>query len=147
MFDYFDSGIMEGLQHRLMSMTEKRTLGDVATAPGNTVTLHSKVMGRRTESSGQTKVLLKWYPEDILDDEWVLESNIRRTQSVPISQLPPSSVDPLYTTLFSNASCSGSESCASTVAVNESSAGCSINSVASPNTSRRKPRKQGRPIS
>ena len=43
MFDYFDAGIMEGLQHRLVSMTELRTQGNIATAAGNTVSLHSKV--------------------------------------------------------------------------------------------------------
>jgi zinc finger protein AEBP2 len=43
MFDYFDAGIMEGLQHRLVNMTEVQTLGNVAVAAGNTVSLHSKV--------------------------------------------------------------------------------------------------------
>jgi hypothetical protein len=43
MFDYFDAGIMEGLQHRLVNMTEVRTQGNVTTAAGNTISLHSKV--------------------------------------------------------------------------------------------------------
>jgi zinc finger protein AEBP2 len=43
MFDYFDAGIMEGLQHRLVNMTEVQTQSNVATAAGNTVSLHSKV--------------------------------------------------------------------------------------------------------
>lgn len=43
MFDYFDAGIMEGLQHRLVNMTEVQTQGNVGSAAGNTVSLHSKV--------------------------------------------------------------------------------------------------------
>jgi hypothetical protein len=43
MFDYFDAGIMEGLQHRLVNMTEVQTQGNVANASGNAVCLHSKV--------------------------------------------------------------------------------------------------------
>jgi zinc finger protein AEBP2 len=43
MFDYFDAGIMEGLHHRLVNMTEVQTQGNIANASGNTVSLHSKV--------------------------------------------------------------------------------------------------------
>jgi hypothetical protein len=43
MFDYFDAGIMEGLQHRLVNMTEVQTQGNVAIVAGKTVSLHSKV--------------------------------------------------------------------------------------------------------
>jgi hypothetical protein len=43
MFDYFDAGIMEGLQHQLVNMTEVQTQGNVANASGNAVSLHSKV--------------------------------------------------------------------------------------------------------
>lgn len=43
MFDYFDTGVMERLQHNLIQMTERQTTGDVNQAGSNTVTLHSKV--------------------------------------------------------------------------------------------------------
>jgi hypothetical protein len=43
MFDYFDAGIMEGLQHRLVNMTEVQTQGNIGSAANNTVSLHSKV--------------------------------------------------------------------------------------------------------
>ncbi|KAL1122556.1 hypothetical protein AAG570_002886 [Ranatra chinensis] len=42
-YDYFDAGIMEGLQHNLIELTERRTLGRLDASPGHTVTLHSKV--------------------------------------------------------------------------------------------------------
>ncbi|GLH00272.1 Zinc finger protein jing homolog [Gryllus bimaculatus] len=150
MFDYFDSGIMEGLQHRLMNMTEKRTLGDVASAPGNTISLHSKVMARRVEPSGKTKVLLRWYPEDIVDDEWVLETDVRRTQTVPIRQLTSSAVDPIHSVLFSSASSSNNSNSSSSVSINvtsDNSPGCSSSSCSSTTTTRRRPRKAGKPAS
>lgn len=65
MFDFFDAGIMEGLQHRLVTMTEKRTLGEVSKSPGDTVTLQSRVLARRVEADGSRKVLLRWYPPDV----------------------------------------------------------------------------------
>ncbi|XP_068085999.1 uncharacterized protein jing isoform X2 [Anabrus simplex] len=100
MFDYFDSGIMEGLQHRLINMTAKRTHGDIASAPGNTVTVYSKVMARRVETDGKTSVLLRWFPEDILSDEWLPESEVCSSRNVAISQLPVESIDPLHQVLF-----------------------------------------------
>lgn len=65
MYDFFDAGIMEGLQHRLVTMTEKRTNGEVSSTPGDTVTVSSSVIARRTEPDGTKKVLLRWQPSDM----------------------------------------------------------------------------------
>ncbi|PNF35048.1 hypothetical protein B7P43_G09456 [Cryptotermes secundus] len=100
MFDYFDAGIMEGLQHRLVNMTEVQTQGSVAAAAGNTVSLHSKVMARRVEPDGQMQVLLHWYPEDILPDEWVTEMEAQSSRCVPIPSLSPAAMTTLQTALF-----------------------------------------------
>lgn len=43
MFDYFDAGIMERLQHNLIEVTEWQTTGDLEQVGNNTITLHSKV--------------------------------------------------------------------------------------------------------
>lgn len=100
MFDYFDAGIMEGLQHRLVNMTEVQTQGNVTIAAGNTVSLHSKVMARRVEPDGKMKVLLHWYPEDILPDEWVTETEAQSSRCVPIPSLSPAAMTTLQTALF-----------------------------------------------
>ncbi|KAJ9601179.1 hypothetical protein L9F63_000647 [Diploptera punctata] len=100
MFDYFDAGIMEGLQHRLISMSEMRTQGNIATAAGNTVSLHSKVLARRVEPDGRMRILVRWYPEDILPDEWVSEAEAKKTCSVPIPSLPASAMTSLQSLLF-----------------------------------------------
>nr|CAD7458937.1 unnamed protein product [Timema tahoe] len=99
-YDYFDAGMMEGLQHRLIKMTQQRTLGDLATAPGHTMRLCSKVMARRVEMDGSTRLLLRWFPEHILEDEWVLESNIERIRDVPLTNLPASASDHVRTALY-----------------------------------------------
>lgn len=65
MFDFIDPGIMEGLQHQLLTMTDKRTLGQFNTVPGDTVSLHSQILARRTEPDGKTKVLVRWHPQDV----------------------------------------------------------------------------------
>lgn len=65
MFDFIDPGIMEGLQHQLVTMTEKRTMGQFAAAAGDSVSLQSQVLARRTEPDGKTKVLVRWHPQDV----------------------------------------------------------------------------------
>lgn len=66
MFDFFDAGIMEGLQYRLLTMTEKRIAGEACNQiPGDSVTLHSNIMAMRTESDGTRKALLHWNPPDM----------------------------------------------------------------------------------
>nr|CAD7261990.1 unnamed protein product [Timema shepardi] len=99
-YDYFDAGMMEGLQHRLIKMTQQRTLGDLATAPGHTMRLCSKVMAKRVEMDGSARLLLRWFPEHILEDEWVLESNIERIRDVPLTSLPASASDHVRTALY-----------------------------------------------
>lgn len=106
LFDYFDSGVMEGLQHRLLQLAKSRTQGRLAETPGNSMALTSQVsstkrgknflslrffywgifiriksfpsflplflhllllqvLARRVEMDGKTKVLLRWYPQDM----------------------------------------------------------------------------------
>ena len=43
MFDFFDSGIMEGLEHRLVKLTKARTGGDITDIPGKSLALTSQV--------------------------------------------------------------------------------------------------------
>ncbi|KAG7198254.1 hypothetical protein KM043_005657 [Ampulex compressa] len=87
LFDYFDSGVMEGLQHRLLELAKSRTQGRLAETPGNSMALTSQVLARRVELDGKVKVLLRWYPEDIEPDEWVLESEVQRTKHVGIREV------------------------------------------------------------
>lgn len=101
-YDYFDAGIMEGLQHNLIEMTERRTNGHFDSCPGDTVTLHSKILGKRTDEKGQTQVLLRWFPRDILSDEWVSSTKAERVRYVNIPALPSESKDCLYSYLTSN---------------------------------------------
>lgn len=65
MFDFFDNGIMEGLQYRLLTMTESRTSSQRDVVPGDTVLLHSQLLASRVESDGKKKVLLRWHPPDM----------------------------------------------------------------------------------
>lgn len=65
MFDFIDSGIMEGLQYRLLTMTEKRTQGQFENVDGDAVTVHSQVLARRIEPDGTRKLLLRWHPKDM----------------------------------------------------------------------------------
>ncbi|XP_066603700.1 uncharacterized protein jing [Prorops nasuta] len=83
-FDYFDNGVMEGLQHRLLKLEQLRTQGRLADTPGDAMVLTSQVLARRAEIDGKVRVLIRWYPEDIEPDEWMLESDVQETKTVPI---------------------------------------------------------------
>lgn len=101
-YDFFDTGIMEGLQHNLIDMTERRTNSLFDEVPGDTVTLHSKILGRRVDGDGQVQILLRWFPSDILNDEWVDPSKVDRVRHIHIPSLPSKSKDCLDAYLFAN---------------------------------------------
>ncbi|CAK9819685.1 Zinc finger protein jing homolog [Anthophora plagiata] len=101
LFDYFDSGVMEGLQHRLLQLAKSRTQGRLAETPGNSMALTSQVLARRVELDGKTKVLLRWHPPDIEPDEWVLESEVQSTKNVEIRKVASSNPEEVSLALYS----------------------------------------------
>ncbi|XP_017769665.1 PREDICTED: uncharacterized protein LOC108557589 isoform X2 [Nicrophorus vespilloides] len=100
MFDFMDSGIMEGLQYKLLSMTEKRTMGQFSSVDGESITLQSQILARRVEEDGISKMLLRWHPTDVVDDEWVSEKDYRAQKTVSIPKLQPSAKNSLRPVLF-----------------------------------------------
>ncbi|GAB0095607.1 hypothetical protein DMENIID0001_110050 [Sergentomyia squamirostris] len=67
MFDYFDSGIMEGLQHRLTISSA------VTSGPDGSVLFQGRKLGRRVAPSGITQIYVSWTPANIISDEWIPE--------------------------------------------------------------------------
>lgn len=86
-FDYFDSGIMEGLQYQLVVQAETMALDRM---PGSNVTLYSKVMAQRVQADGSLSILLRWFPRNFVDDEWVLKRDVRTTRTVRLTEYPES---------------------------------------------------------
>lgn len=58
-FDFFDSGVMEGLQHRLIR------LATIASGPGGAITFRGLQLSRRHIPNEGTEVLVRWYPADM----------------------------------------------------------------------------------
>ncbi|KAF5302245.1 hypothetical protein FQA39_LY10284 [Lamprigera yunnana] len=100
MFDFFDNGIMEGLQHQLLTMTETRTMRQKESIPGDSTLLQSEVLARRIEQDGSRKLLLRWHPSNLVPDEWVNEKEYVSTKVVPIRRLESSAVNELNSLLF-----------------------------------------------
>lgn len=98
--DFFDSGVMDLLQHQLWELTEKTHLD--LSGGSHHLTFHSSVMAHRTDESGKTSVLLRWTPADVLEDIWVPASQINslRQRVIPLSQLPPSAATSLHPSLY-----------------------------------------------
>ncbi|XP_034246117.1 mucin-5AC [Thrips palmi] len=86
-FDYFDSGIMEGLQYQLVVQAETM---DLDRMPGSNVTLYSKIMAQRVQPDGSLSVLLRWFPRNCVEDEWVLKRDVRSTRTVRLTEYPES---------------------------------------------------------
>ncbi|XP_053999955.1 uncharacterized protein LOC128887748 isoform X2 [Hylaeus anthracinus] len=99
-FDYFDTGVMEGLQHRLLQLAKSRTQGRLAETPGNSIALTSRVLARRVELDGKTRVLLRWHPADIKPDEWVLETELQSTDNVDIRKVSATNPDEVSLALY-----------------------------------------------
>lgn len=59
MFDYFDNGVMEELQHRLLhTVTITNGLSEAITFKGRSI-------GRRVTANGSVELLIKWTPNDM----------------------------------------------------------------------------------
>ncbi|XP_054265602.1 zinc finger protein jing homolog isoform X1 [Macrosteles quadrilineatus] len=86
MFDYIDTGMMEGVQHSLLNISKYLSFGNVEDTAANSVTLHSKIIAKRTSMDGTPSVLLRWFPLNFVRDEWVPESKVRQTQQVSWSK-------------------------------------------------------------
>ncbi|KAJ8922581.1 hypothetical protein NQ315_007611 [Exocentrus adspersus] len=99
MFDFIDSGIMEGLQHNLLLVTQKRTLGKISDV-GDTLHLQSQILAKRVETDGSVKFLLRWHPSDVIPDEWVHEKEYQPTKVVSIPSLQASAKTALKPSLF-----------------------------------------------
>lgn len=59
MFDFFDSGIMEGLQHRL------EHTGTIANGPNGSITFKGTSVAKRVTATGNVEVLIRWNPSDM----------------------------------------------------------------------------------
>ncbi|XP_059621671.1 zinc finger protein jing homolog [Phlebotomus argentipes] len=83
MFDFFDSGIMESLQHRLLISSA------VTSGPDGSVVFHGKKIGCRVTPKG-TEFYVSWTPANIIPDEWVMEpesGSSSITKTVPLVSL------------------------------------------------------------
>ncbi|XP_044747765.1 uncharacterized protein LOC123308998 [Coccinella septempunctata] len=98
MFDFIDSGIMEGVQYKLMALTQKRTGGDIST-PGDEIKLQSEVLARRIGNDGTANFLIRWHPQDIVSDEWVTEKEFKTVKVVRIPSLDAPAKDALIPAL------------------------------------------------
>jgi len=91
--DLFDDCTMHRLKCSLIqlnSITGLDIIGDQ-----RVLTFHSKVVAKCQEAkTGLVKLLLRWQPEDIIDDQWVPESDASKMliKKLPISSLPPETV-------------------------------------------------------
>lgn len=59
MFDYFDNGVMEELQHRLMHTVT------ITNGVSGAITFKGRSVGRRVTANGSVELLVKWTPSDM----------------------------------------------------------------------------------
>lgn len=61
MFDYFDNGVMEELQHRLLHTVT------ITNGVSEAITFKGRSIGRRVTATGSVELLIKWTPNDMYD--------------------------------------------------------------------------------
>ncbi|BES99363.1 metal ion Hypothetical protein [Nesidiocoris tenuis] len=105
--DFIDTGIMEGIQYNLFKIAEKKTLGlfDAGQVPADSFALKSEIVGRRTDNNGTNEVLVRWFPKNIIQDEWMDPTKVERTRTIKMSTLPPESKDCLFEYLWGHQTC------------------------------------------
>lgn len=59
MFDYFDNGVMEELQHRLLHTVA------ITNGVSEAITFKGRSIGRRVTATGSVELLIKWSPNDM----------------------------------------------------------------------------------
>uniref|UniRef100_A0A0K8SG77 C2H2-type domain-containing protein n=5 Tax=Lygus hesperus TaxID=30085 RepID=A0A0K8SG77_LYGHE len=109
--DYIDSGMMEGIQYNLIKVTEKRTLGLFDQVSPDSLVLRSEIIAKRTDPKGISEVLVRWFPKNILEDEWMDPTKVERTRPVKITTLTPESKDCLYEYLWGHQNLSRTPRC------------------------------------
>lgn len=82
MFDFFDTGIMEGLHHRLRQIS-------TLTNGNNCITFRGAVKMRRRNPIGVYECFVEWAPPNITSNEWLPESNSPYIKTLPINRMKP----------------------------------------------------------
>ncbi|KAF9815173.1 hypothetical protein SFRURICE_006737 [Spodoptera frugiperda] len=100
MFDFFDSGMMEGLAWRLVRSTRWRLGGacPLREPPGrHTLTLRAALTATRYNAAADRReALVTYYPPNVLEDEWVPEKEVSSIKRVEIAELSASVKVALY---------------------------------------------------
>eukprot|EP00095_Tigriopus_kingsejongensis_P003431 maker-scaffold110_size354795-snap-gene-1.5 protein:Tk03431 transcript:maker-scaffold110_size354795-snap-gene-1.5-mRNA-1 annotation:"hypothetical protein L798_08557" len=160
-FDFFDPGIMAGIKHQVYNL--ERIGSQRFNISGDAITFKSKILSvkhgfshyKLDEHAPSRLALVRWSPENLLDDEWVPFSRIQARKTVKICHLPERAKVRLGQELFGfgrqrATACSISES-ASQASSSSSSSSTSSSSTSSPTgvprgASRRKQYSRPRPF-
>ncbi|KAL9925283.1 zinc finger protein jing-like isoform 1-T1 [Glossina fuscipes fuscipes] len=82
MFDFFDAGIMEALQHRL------RQISTLTNGYG-CITFQGQCVLRRKTFAGSFECFIRWSPGEIISDEWLPESEEPYVKTINIKHMQP----------------------------------------------------------
>ncbi|XP_041475575.1 zinc finger protein AEBP2-like [Lytechinus variegatus] len=85
--DFFDTRMAEAVRHRLVELNMKTKIDTEGS--GSSIIFKSSVVCRRTDENGDSMVLLRWSPTDVIPDSWVKESDQKEHKecSIPMSSL------------------------------------------------------------
>lgn len=103
-FDFFDPGIMTGIKHQVYNL--ERIGSHKYNISGDSITFRSRVLGVKKHERATTihhhqnhrdgdnqdddmrMALVRWTPENLLDDEWLPMSQVQAWKTVKICHLP-----------------------------------------------------------
>lgn len=90
-FDLFDLGMMAKMQEQLARVHSVCENDLNISLSSNEITLKGKTLARKIDpSTGETQVLQRWTPHNILPDEWTDSKSLQPFKTVKLSALPQS---------------------------------------------------------
>ncbi|XP_059079945.1 uncharacterized protein LOC131878061 [Tigriopus californicus] len=90
-FDLFDLGMMAKMQEQLARVHSVCENDLNISLSSNEITLKGETLARKIDpSTGETQVLQRWTPHDILPDEWTNLKSLQPYKTVKLSALPQS---------------------------------------------------------
>ncbi|XP_030851818.1 zinc finger protein AEBP2-like [Strongylocentrotus purpuratus] len=86
--DFFDTRMADAVHHRLVELNMKTKIDTEGS--GRSLIFKSSVVGKRTDESGESMVLLRWSPTDVIPDSWIKDSEQKDHEecAIPISSVP-----------------------------------------------------------
>lgn len=90
LLDFFDEPSVKRINDRLEELANSLDV-DLSSSPRPVVKFTCSVIARTFDKHDKEKYLVRWFPENIFQDEWIAAKDYQSSKDVPIGKLPSNS--------------------------------------------------------